>query len=146
MTKPMRKSDLAVPVDKTGDEAMMRAYRALRDRPDMADEERESFKRALLAGKNSAWAWFAIRHLKDLTDTERGVLCDTVVRSKDGEMMLWVLGEPGLTKGQRNVLIEGVIAVEITSWAIIALEQVPDLSEVQRKKLDRVSIGLDPEE
>jgi hypothetical protein len=133
-----------VSVEGRGD-ASMHAFRSLRDNPGMESEERSKLKRTLFQGKNAIWSWFALRELRDLDTNDRGVLCESIAKSQDGLSMIWALEEPGLTPGQRNLLIDALTRLKLSSWAIYALERVQGFSEMQRERLLRVAQGLDPD-
>ncbi len=127
-------------------EAMMAAYRALRDNSASDAAERNQHLLNLLSGTNPAWAWFALREL-ELSASARSKLCRIVARSGNGESMLWVLEDVrDLPLNERNALIEALIGVKVSYFAMRALEKILDLNPHQQKRLENIALGLDPDQ
>lgn len=137
--------DAAHPKSAEQVDLSMSAYRILSKNPEMDSGGRSRLVDQLIRGKNAAWGWFAIR-LQHLSVGERGKISRMIASAGCGETMLWALSEQGIAPSDRNILRDAIVRLNMPMCAILALEQVPDLSETQKRKLERISIGLNPEE
>ncbi len=126
-------------------DAMMHAYRALAKGAEYAAGEREKLMSVLLKGTNAAWAWFALRNLRTLTELERTELIRIVLKVGDGEITVWCLEEHGLTDAQRNMLKSAILSTKLGSLAHMALDRVSDLTTAQRSRLEKIASGMDPD-
>lgn len=125
--------------------SMLDAFHTLRDTPDMDSQERDSALAVLARGTNGAYAWFALSQLKALPEAVQTSLCKSVARSRDGFIILWTLEVSDLSAPDRQVLKEMLVTINLPFFAQRALDEVPDLSDLQRVRLTNIAAGRDPD-
>jgi hypothetical protein len=69
------------------------------------DEGAPKLVAALAEVKSAPLAYYALRYVRDITETQRTTLCDVIVGSGDARWARWALLDgPDLTESQRTGL------------------------------------------